>query len=342
MDPACCPAPPPLQVTGDAWDTRPLLKVRVLKLMFGFSARDNMRLLSGSRGLGIEGVERRVGVPRQSRQAGNGGEQRVEQSSCSGAASRQESHPHMCSCTAHMHVVLAVCIRLTLPLDELSVPHVSHPSHPTLLSCCSFGRRGSGAAAAAAAAAGPLNRWGDAINELGKMPGPRMLPLLKLAMLENLELSQAAGSAATAPPPAEPTPPTSAAASEHVSAVPPPAGPSPAASEGAGSTNSGGGPVAARVAPAAPSTPAQRPGPSRVVQAGQAEGKPPVSGVDDLLGLFDEPAPQRLQARALHRCTLLDTAHHPCLHCACRCHLAVLIAAAAAEAWLAALVCGML
>ncbi|KAI3426022.1 hypothetical protein D9Q98_007990 [Chlorella vulgaris] len=244
-------------VTGDAWDTRPLLKVRVLKLMFGFSARDNMRLLSGSRGLGIEGVERRVGVPRQSRQAGNGGEQRVEQSSCSEAASRQESHPHI------------------------------------------FGRRGSGAAAAAAAAAGPLNRWGDAINELGKMPGPRMLPLLKLAMLENLELSQAAGSAATAPPPAEPTPPTSAAASEHVSAVPPPAGPSPAASEGAGSTNSGGGPVAARVAPAAPSTPAQRPGPSRVVQAGQAEGKPPVSGVDDLLGLFDEPAPQRLQgARA--------------------------------------------
>ncbi|KAL4858157.1 hypothetical protein ACK3TF_001650 [Chlorella vulgaris] len=206
-------------VTGDAWDTRPLLKVRVLKLMFGFSARDNMRLLSGSRGLGIEGVERRVGVPRQSRQAGIGGEQRVD-----------------------------------------------------------FGRRGSGAAAAAAAAAGPLNRWGDAINELGKMPGPRMLPLLKLAMLENLELSQAAGSAATAPPPAEPTPPTSAAASEHVSAAPPPAGPSPAASEGAGSTNGGGGPVAARVAPAAPSTPAQHPGPSRVVQAGQAEGKPPVSG----------------------------------------------------------------
>jgi hypothetical protein len=217
------------------------------------------------------------------------------------------------------------------------MPHVSPPSYPTLRSCCSFGRRGSGAAAAAAAAAGPVNRWGDAINELGKMPGPRMLPLLKLAMLENLELSQAAGSAATAPPPAEPTPPTSAAASEHVSAAPPPVGPSPAASEGAGSTQSGGGPVAARVAPAAPSTPAQHPGPSRVVQGGQAEGKPPVSGVDDLLGLFDEPAPQRLQARTLHRYTLLHTAHHPCLRCACCCHLAGLIAAAVAEVWPVAL-----
>jgi hypothetical protein len=93
MDPACCPAPPLLQVTGDAWDTRPLLKVRVLKLMFGFSAQDNMRLLSGSRGLGNGGGERRVGVPRQSRQAGYSGKQREEQSSSSGAASTQETPP---------------------------------------------------------------------------------------------------------------------------------------------------------------------------------------------------------------------------------------------------------
>lgn len=67
MDPECCR---PLQVTGDAWDTRPQLKVRVLKLMFGFSARDSERLLSSSRGLGSGGVEHsRVAVTRQSRQA---------------------------------------------------------------------------------------------------------------------------------------------------------------------------------------------------------------------------------------------------------------------------------
>jgi hypothetical protein len=111
---------------------------------------------------------------------------------------------------------------------------------------CSFGKRSAPAGVVPAT----ISRWGEAINEVARLPGSRVLPLLKLAMLENLELEAAAkalkadSSAAEGPGAgsrveaaaalSKPTPSLSPAA-------PAPAQPSPPASESAGSTSGGDG-----------------------------------------------------------------------------------------------------
>ena len=188
----------------------------------------------------------------------------------------------------------------------------------------SFGRR-----AMAAATAPTHSKWQEAINELSRMPGGRMLPLLKLALLENLQLS--GGSAAAAGAAGAPT------AATTVASAAPAAGD---ASAGTASTVASGGSyngivhsaasTGARVtaAPASPATPALAgrlreppPPPSRQQRAAApdpAPAPPPAAAIirqqqqqqqqgppaatlnlDDLLGLTDEPLPQASRAPAV-------------------------------------------
>lgn len=181
----------------------------------------------------------------------------------------------------------------------------------------SFGRR-----AMAAATAPTHSKWQEGINELSRMPGGRMLPLLKLALLENLQLS--GGSAAAAGAAGAPT------AATTVASAAPAAGD---ASAGTASTVASGGSyngivhsaasTGARVtaAPASPATPALAgrlreppPPPSRqqraaapdppaaaIIRQQQQQQAPPAAtlNLDDLLGLTDEPLPQASRAPAV-------------------------------------------
>ncbi|KAL4436723.1 hypothetical protein ABPG75_003862 [Micractinium tetrahymenae] len=207
-------------VTGDQWEGSPKLKLRVLKLMFSFMARENEKLLAAGP---------RTFAPPAAAGAGRGSR---------------------------------------------------------------LGRSASGRRVALAAPA-PCSRWGEAINEMAKMPGARMLPLLKLCLLENLQLSTAAEEAAEA------AAAMAAAPSDAASAGPHAPGRASAASDAAGSDGASakssagaaeGPPAGAsgvagaagggvNAAPAAPATPA-RPGrlqeapPPLVPQAATARAEP--------------------------------------------------------------------
>ncbi|KAL4435171.1 hypothetical protein ABPG77_001853 [Micractinium sp. CCAP 211/92] len=208
-------------VTGNQWEGSPKLKLRVLKLMFSFMARENEKILAAGP---------RTYAPSQGASPG------------------------------------------------------------------SLGRSTSGRRAALAAPA-PCSRWGEAINEMAKMPGSRLLPLLKLCLLENLQLSTAAKEAAAA------VAASTGGTTDAAPAGPPVPRPASAVSDAAGgdgtSASSSEGPAEAR--PAGPAgaasvsragTAATSTGPATPVRPGRLHEAPAAPSANAAVATHAEPARQ--------------------------------------------------